>query len=63
MNNKEKFAHEIYDKCGEHLEMIPEELWGQYLIPVFFKLLYNERELKEYYKKRLDVYEKKEAII
>lgn len=46
--------NEIWDKCSEYLEMIPEESWDQFLLPVFYKMLVSQRELTEYYKKRLE---------
>lgn len=53
-STKQQIGDEIWSKCSEYLEMIPEESWDQFLVPVISKMLLRERERCEYYKMRLD---------
>ncbi len=46
---------EIFNGCGEMIEMLPLERRGEYLANVLVKLLARERELTEYYKKIIQV--------
>lgn len=42
---------EIFNGCGEIIEMLPLERRGEYIANVLVKLLAKERELTEHYKK------------
>ena len=48
---------QMMEKYSEYLEMIPPEKWGEFLVPILVKTLEGERQLTEYYKKRLQAAE------
>lgn len=50
-NNEHKILEEIFEGCGEMIEMLPCERRAEYVANVLVKLLAKERELSEYYKK------------
>lgn len=50
-----KILDEVFNGCGEMIEMLPLERRGEYLANVLVKLLARERELTEYYKKLIQV--------
>lgn len=50
-----EIVDEIWEGCYEQLSMIDPILWDYALVPVFVRMIAKERDMKEYYKKRLDV--------
>lgn len=54
---KANIIDEMKVKYSEYLEMIPPEKWGTFFVPILVKTLEVERELTEYYKKRLQATE------
>ena len=42
---------EVFNGCGEVIEMLPLERRGEYIANVLIKLLAKERELSNHYKK------------
>ncbi len=51
---KEEIWREIWTCCGEQLELIDPNKWANYLPRVLMNMLVKERDLNEYYKKRLE---------
>lgn len=48
---EEELINELWQGCGEQLELIHPIFWNQAMVPVLVKMLLHERELKEHYKK------------
>lgn len=53
-NIRQQIGDEMWDQCSEYLEMLPEENWEQFLLPVAIKKLLGAYELIEVYKMRLE---------
>lgn len=58
MHKVDELMLHVYHQCEEVLEMIPAEHRGGYLASVLVRLLSKEKELTDYYKKRLEEYER-----
>ncbi len=52
-----KIIDEMMVKYSEYLEMMPPEEWGAFFVPILVKTLEAERELTEYYKRRVQATE------
>lgn len=57
--NEDKILLEVWNGCEEQLLEIHPNYWGDYLVPVLIRMIFKEREQKDYYKKQRDTLLKK----
>lgn len=48
--NEYDIISEVVEKYGEHLEMLPDDEYEQYLIYLLARLLAKEKDEKQFYK-------------
>ncbi len=57
-NYKKRIIEEIWDElwsgCGEQLELVEPQHWNKYITLALMNMLAKEKEITEYYKKRID---------
>ena len=53
-HSEDSVRKELWENCGEQLEMIPKKSWGHFVVPVLLRMVAKERDKNDCLTKRIN---------